>query len=73
MTWRVDGPVSHCEEFILISTECSGYRQGGPAPELKKAILPDCFMVDYVRVFDEVTDTTAAGTEAERLIANDEP
>ena len=37
VTWRVDGPISHREQFILISTECNGYRQGGPAPELKKS------------------------------------
>ena len=58
VAWRVDGPVSHREEFILISTECNGYRQGGPAPELKKAKLPDYFVVDYVRVFDEVDEPT---------------
>jgi len=53
VTWRVDGPISHREQFILVSTECNGYRHGGPAPELKQAKLPDYFVVDYVRVFDE--------------------
>jgi beta-glucanase (GH16 family) len=56
-TWRVDGPVSHTEQFILVSTECNGYRNGKrdkPAEELKKAVLPDAFVVDYVRVYDEV-------------------
>ena len=54
-SWRCPGPVSDCEQFILISTECMGYRDGDtPHEELKKAILPDCFTVDYVRVFDEV-------------------
>lgn len=57
-SWRVDdAPVSHAEQFILISTECKGYRQGKgdkPAPELKGAVLPDAFVVDYIRVFDEV-------------------
>lgn len=54
-SWRVDGPVSDCEQFILVSTECHGYRQGdSPAEELKKAVLPDYFVVDYVRVFDEM-------------------
>jgi beta-glucanase (GH16 family) len=52
-TWRVSGPVSHREEFILVSTECMGYRAGGPSPLLKNVILPDYFVVDYVRVFDE--------------------
>jgi beta-glucanase (GH16 family) len=54
VTWRVEGPISHREQFLLVSTECNGYRQGGPAPELRKAKLPDYFVVDYVRVFDEV-------------------
>lgn len=54
-SWRVDGPVSDREQFILISTECFGYRDGNtPSQELKKAVLPDAFIVDYVRVFDEV-------------------
>ena len=54
-SWRVDGPVSDVEQFILISTECMGYRKGDqPDEELKKAVLPDYFIVDYVRVFDEV-------------------
>ncbi len=54
-SWRIPGPVSHREEFILVSTECNGYRMGGPAEELRKAKLPDYFIVDYVRVFDDVT------------------
>jgi len=54
ISWEVDGPVSHREQFILVSTECKGYRAGGPAPELLKAKLPDYFIVDYVRVYDEV-------------------
>ncbi len=54
-SWRCGGPVSHREQFILVSTECNGYRDGDtPAEELKQAILPDCFTVDYVRVYDEV-------------------
>lgn len=56
-TWRVDGPVSNVEQFILVSTECQGYRNGNrdrPSEELKKAVLPDAFIVDYVRVFDEI-------------------
>jgi beta-glucanase (GH16 family) len=54
-SWHVDGPVSDIEQFILISTECMGYRAGNEASdELKQAVLPDYFIVDYVRVFDEV-------------------
>ncbi|HAZ03396.1 MAG: hypothetical protein A2W90_00055 [Bacteroidetes bacterium GWF2_42_66] len=53
-TWRFQGPVSGIEEFILVHTECAGYREGGPSPELQKDQLPDYFIVDYVRVFDEI-------------------
>lgn len=54
-SWHVDGPVSNIEQFILISAECKGYRDcGKPSEELKKAILPDAFIVDYVRVFDRI-------------------
>ena len=57
-SWRVDGPVSHREEFILISTECRGYRYSDqPEENLKKAVLPDYFIVDYVRVYDEVKES----------------
>lgn len=52
---RTSDPVSDCEQFILVTTECMGYRRGNdPSPELKKAVLPDYFTVDYVRVYDEV-------------------
>jgi hypothetical protein len=54
ISWEIGGPVSHREQFILLSTECNGYRYDGPAPDLKKAVLPDHFIVDYVRVFDEI-------------------
>ena len=54
-SWRINGPVSDREQFILVSTECMGYRHGdSPWKELKKAILPDYFIVDYVRVFDQI-------------------
>ena len=56
--WRFDGPVSDVEGFILISTECNGVREGKPSPELQKAQLPDYFVVDYVRVYDEISDNT---------------
>ena len=59
------GPVSETEQFILVSTECHGYRgpgfttapdhpAGKPAPILEKALLPDYFEIDHVRVFDAV-------------------
>ena len=67
-----ENPVSDVEQFVLVSTECHGYNRiygsdsdfagmgdtwrGTPVPELLKAELPDEFVVDYVRVFDEVED-----------------
>ena len=54
-TWRFNEAVSHTEQFILISTECKSYRKNNqPCDELKNAVLPDCFEVDFVRVYDEV-------------------
>jgi beta-glucanase (GH16 family) len=53
-TWRFSEVVSDREQFILIGTECKGYRKGGPDAELKEAKLLDYFVVDYVRVFDEI-------------------
>ena len=53
---KLDGPVSDTEQFILVSTECVGYRPTGipdVAEGAGKPVLPDCFVVDYVRVFDE--------------------
>ncbi len=53
-SWRVKSPVSDREEFLLVSTECNGYRNGdNSAKELTKACVPDAFVVDYVRVYDE--------------------
>jgi beta-glucanase (GH16 family) len=62
---EVGGPVSQVEQFILVSTECHGYRGPGftapgkhpigvPCELLKKAVLPDYFEVDFVRVYDEI-------------------
>ena len=59
------GPVSETEQFLLVSTECHGYRGPGftapaghpadtPVPLLARAKLPDFFEVDHVRVFDEL-------------------
>ncbi|SDM49182.1 glycoside hydrolase family 16 protein [Kriegella aquimaris] len=53
-TWRVAGPVSHQEQFILVSAECNGYRNGAASSILKEAKLPDYFVVDYIRVYDEI-------------------
>jgi beta-glucanase (GH16 family) len=67
-TWRCSEAVSQTEQFILVTTECMGYRwfdaltgepkdnSNVPADLLKQAVLPDAFIVDYVRVFDEVKD-----------------
>jgi len=64
-----DSAVSNTEEFIVVSTECHGYHRcfgeecgfdghGSywackPVEILKKAILPDEFVIDHVRVFDK--------------------
>ena len=70
-----NSPVSHVEQFILVSTEPRGYRNvagndgglsegrrewGKPAPELFDAVLPDFFEVDFVRVYDEVSASAGA-------------
>ena len=54
---KITGPVSHIPQFILISTEVRGYRSAeGVATEEAKAAAKagDVFIVDYVRVFDEI-------------------
>lgn len=56
-TVRTSKYVSKVEQFILLTTECQGYRSGNmdkPSEALSGAVLPDCFKVDYVRVFDAV-------------------
>lgn len=55
-TGHSDAPVSHRSQFILISTEVQGYRsKTHAATDAAKAAVGDEFLVDYVRVFDEVT------------------
>lgn len=50
-------PVSHRPEFILISTEVNGYRsKTHTATDEARAAVGDTFVVDYVRVFDMVTE-----------------
>lgn len=51
---RSDGPVSKVEQFILLSTEIKGYRDGKVKTEWTQEELADRFICDYVRVFDEV-------------------
>ena len=54
---RETSPVSNVDQFILVSTECHGYRENGKHdPLLDQAVLPDCFVVDHVRVFDPVNE-----------------
>lgn len=52
--WRCSAPVSRISQFILVTTECAGYRKApGPLPELLDPELPeDEFIVDFVRVYD---------------------
>ncbi len=54
---HIEGPVSHRPQFILISTEVKGYRDKihTATEEARQAAKEgDCFVVDYVRVFDKV-------------------
>lgn len=57
MTWEVKAPypVSQTEQFLLISTEAIGYRSSGWTQweDLEQAV-GDKWIVDYVRVFDEL-------------------
>lgn len=53
-TARSSGPVSQVEQFILLTTEVKGYRNGKLRTDFTEEELADCFMADYVRVFDEV-------------------
>ena len=52
---RVEENQSERPEFILVSTEILGYRDAThtPRPEAYEAV-GDTFLVDYVRVFDEI-------------------
>lgn len=51
-TARSAGPVSHIEQFVLLTTEVQGYRSGKPYTDFTEEDLADCFTADYVRVFD---------------------
>ena len=57
-TSRTTKKISQVEQFILISTEIEGYRKGDGKKHKEGAecILDDKFIVDYVRVFDQVKD-----------------
>lgn len=48
-------PVSHRQQFVLISTEVNGYRSVGKASDEAKTAAQqgDTFLVDYVRVFQK--------------------
>ena len=52
---HIDADVSNCPEFILISTEVNGYRKEARMPtEEAYGAVGDTFLVDHVRVFDEI-------------------
>lgn len=53
-TARSTAPVSHTEQFVLLSTEVKGYRKGLAKTDFTEEDLADCFIADYVRVFDAV-------------------
>jgi len=57
-TARTKYPVSKVPQFILLTTEVQGYRRGDGLwhdSDAEKS-LNDSFVVDYVRVFDEVEE-----------------
>lgn len=54
---KIEAPVSDTEQFILVFTECKGYRGAIPgyiASDEFGHNISDKFIVDYVRVFDRV-------------------
>lgn len=54
---HIASPVSHTEQFILISTEVHGYRHAAHRPtQAAYDAIGDEFIVDYVRVFDRCPD-----------------
>lgn len=57
-TARTNGPISQVPQFILLTTEIQGYRHGDGTKHDERAerSLDDKFIVDYVRVFDEVKE-----------------
>ena len=70
------GAVSHVEQFILLSTEVHGYRAGDTHdPLLDKAVLPDYFEIDHVRVYDDINLNfeNLAGSSDFSNIKQDEP
>ena len=68
MDWSKDGYVFYCDgeivsratenvsnvpQFILLTTEVQGYRKNTPL-KVGEKFVDDAFIVDYVRVFDEI-------------------
>ena len=56
-TWRTKKAVSQVSEYIKLSDEIGDW-----AGDIKKATLPDQFLVDYVRVYDVVEANAAIET-----------
>lgn len=50
---RANKDVSQIPQFILITTEVMGYRENDPR-KVGDKFIDDAFIVDYVRVFDEI-------------------
>ncbi len=68
-TWRTRaGGVSQVPEYMKLTEEIGDW--GG---DIKKAKLPDYFVVDYVRVYDEVEQSTIGKKELIRRAANVRP
>lgn len=52
---RADKDVSQVPQFILLTTEVQGWRNNNPK-KVEGEFVDDAFVVDYVRVFDEVKE-----------------
>ena len=56
---KVTSVPTNVDNFVLISTECKGYRgelvvENSMNKNLFPSGIKDCFVVDYVRVFDKM-------------------
>jgi beta-glucanase (GH16 family) len=55
-TWQTTESISHVPEYLILSTIV-----GQRSTALKRASLPDRFMVDYVRVYADSASASSAG------------
>ncbi|MEK6797320.1 MAG: glycoside hydrolase family 16 protein [Spirochaetota bacterium] len=50
-TGRIDGPVSEVPQYLLLTMEVGTW-----AEKIQEAVLPDSFMIDYIRVWQKPED-----------------